>query len=938
MDLTPTIEQKLIIDASKQYNVIINAVAGSGKTKTSLMLNGNILIITYNAKLKSETREQVKQYGFKNIEVHSYHSFCVKYYDKKCHTDIAMHKIFSKEYGKKFSYDIIVIDEVQDMTMTYYELICKIIKDSLNKPIICACGDSRQRIYDYNGATDVFIDYGDSLFKFNDNEWRYLTLSVSFRLSTQHADFINYCMLGEKVITGTHTGPKPKYIMCDTFNQNETYDILKRYLNMGYKNEDIFVLAPSVKSDKSPVKILSNKLSEKGYDIYIPLTDEEHVDDAVLKGKIVFMTFHQSKGLERKVVIVYNFDDSYMTYYGKGLSVDKCPNTLYVAATRSTEHMTILHHYKSNFLPFLNKLLLREYCEYEERCRAFENNASVEKTTISVTELIKYNSTEIIIDCLKLLEIVKIKKSKNKLSIALTIAQNNLHENVADITGTAIPIYFELKNTDTLTILDRLREYSTKLEKKDISRFEIKLYHENFKYLKTHRGQLLAIDRQKLSIKELLYLANLWNSYQNKVIYKMRQITNYDWIGQDILDKCIKRLNKNIANASHFEQFFFAEVTSFSNKSRKYVYGYIDVIDGNNIYELKCVKELKADHYLQLALYMFLLESEKKRIFNKINDMSEPFNINGDYRRLEKDQMSYGLNESVYMIAMGEIILIKEETDEYLGVLYVDKIVRIIKKDMNVMHKITYLGDCKYYLMNILTSELMEVRATYTNLEYIAKKLIKNKYDINTGDKVDINLYKSIKIYSKYKTMDKIKYDIKDTTYGVIDIETTGLGKCLIVQIAINIYGENMELLGKHNMIIDNGLGQVDYFKKFTCEHIIKFGKPLKEVLTKVIAIISKVKYVVGHNAINFDMRLIREKCTECDVIYECPEIIDTMVISNHLVCAKTINGRSKYPKLSELYMWCTGKEMDTEKAHGAEYDVEITATCFKKMAELKLF
>ena len=86
-------EQKQIINyLEENNNVIVNAVAGSGKTTTNLHIANHfphlkILLITYNAKLKLETREKIKITGFKNIETHSYHSFCVKYYDSECYTD-----------------------------------------------------------------------------------------------------------------------------------------------------------------------------------------------------------------------------------------------------------------------------------------------------------------------------------------------------------------------------------------------------------------------------------------------------------------------------------------------------------------------------------------------------------------------------------------------------------------------------------------------------------------------------------------------------------------------------------------------------------------------------------------------------------------------------------------------------------------------------------
>jgi superfamily I DNA and RNA helicase len=53
-------------------NINIDAVAGSGKTTTSLYIAKNnphrqILLLTYNAKLKLETREKAKQLGLSNI-------------------------------------------------------------------------------------------------------------------------------------------------------------------------------------------------------------------------------------------------------------------------------------------------------------------------------------------------------------------------------------------------------------------------------------------------------------------------------------------------------------------------------------------------------------------------------------------------------------------------------------------------------------------------------------------------------------------------------------------------------------------------------------------------------------------------------------------------------------------------------------------------------
>lgn len=54
-------------------------------------------------------------------------------------------------------------------------------------------------------------------------------------------------------------------------------------------------------------------------------------------GKISVMTFHRSKGIERKVVIVLPFSISYFNYYAKNERRDICNNPMYVAITRSSE-------------------------------------------------------------------------------------------------------------------------------------------------------------------------------------------------------------------------------------------------------------------------------------------------------------------------------------------------------------------------------------------------------------------------------------------------------------------------------------------------------------------------------------------------------------------------------------------------------------------------
>ena len=104
--------------------------------------------------------------------------------------------------------------------------------------------------------------------------------------------------------------------------------------------------------------------------VYITNDNDCDVDEKVMKNKIVFSTHNSVKGLERKVVIVFNFDNSYFQYFDKENNPKYCPNRLYVGVTRACERLSLIHHFQNDYLPFLKgnseeEILenIKEYCE-----------------------------------------------------------------------------------------------------------------------------------------------------------------------------------------------------------------------------------------------------------------------------------------------------------------------------------------------------------------------------------------------------------------------------------------------------------------------------------------------------------------------------------------------------------------------------------------------
>jgi hypothetical protein len=628
-------EQEKIIKDLELNNVIVDSVAGSGKTTTSIYIakkyiNYNILLLTYNAKLKLETRQKAIQNSVFNLEIHTYHSFCVKYYDSNCFTDSMIKSILiNKNISKKiFNYDLIIIDEAQDINYLYYELICKIFKENQNQNTkIAIFGDIKQSIYAFNNADERFIEFYDKLFNFNSIIWIKNKLSTSFRITKEMSLFINQCLLNnDRIYSNKISNIKPKYKICNCFKAKNTLEEIKYYINLGYQPQDFFILAPSIKNINSPIRILENEIKKTCPDIliYVPISEDEKLDLELLENKMVFSTFHQVKGLERKIVFVFHFDNSYFQYYNKNIKNTCCPNELYVATTRALDHLILFHHYENNYLPFLNINNLNIYSDLKGLNKLnIKNNKSKEKKhEIAVTDLFRHLPQDVIDDCFRLL---KIKSNFDftieNLNIPLKISNENSIENVSDITGIAIPNFFEYLLNKKMSIYNRLIELD----------FENIIYNQNNSSLLVSNNvfikpfHLNSIDLNKINTKELLYISNCWNSFQTGYIFKSYQITNYDWLSEDNFQKCIERLkNLNLSKNSVFE--YKLEIMDQSELYDKKLIGIIDCIDFDNhcIYEFKCVQKLKKEHYLQLALYMYLfkLNYEKDKKFILYNILS----------------------------------------------------------------------------------------------------------------------------------------------------------------------------------------------------------------------------------------------------------------------------------------------------------------------------
>jgi len=168
----------------------------------------------------------------------------------------------------------------------------------------------------------------------------------------------------------------------------------------------------------------------------------------------------------------------------------------------------------------------------------------------------------------------------------------------------------------------------------------------------------------------------------------------------------------------------------------------------------------------------------------------------------------------------------------------------------------------------------------------------------------------------------------------VVDVETTG-GAGPLIQVAYNIYDSDFKCVKKFDCLINENIGRVDWFKKYTLEQIVEDGRTPRDAFKEIKVDIAKCSHVVGHN-IGFDMGILIKYFKKLSMVHHTPIRICTMQLSKHLCNLKNVNGGVKAPKLAELYYYCFNCDPDTTKTHTADYDIEITFDVFQHLHNIK--
>ena len=327
----PSEEQQYVIEAiEEQKNAIVDACAGSGKSTTVLscakvLPSLKFIQITFNKMLQEEVKQSIDKIKLQNIDVFTFHGLAVKYYDSSCHNDMGIRRVLRENTSPRVSipiFNVMVLDETQDMTKVYYDLVWKFLLD-MGKPVqFLILGDEKQALYEFKGSDTRFLTLGAQCWKsfpnLISNSFDTYSLRTSYRITDQMRDFVNHAMLGEQRIHSCKPGLPVVYFKYSIYKFGAILHSRIQTLIMREKAkyDDFFILLRSIKSSNLIVQLMENYLVQHGVPCFIPNNEEkDELDSRVIRNKVVFSTFHASKGRQRPYVFVLGFDDSHFTYF-----------------------------------------------------------------------------------------------------------------------------------------------------------------------------------------------------------------------------------------------------------------------------------------------------------------------------------------------------------------------------------------------------------------------------------------------------------------------------------------------------------------------------------------------------------------------------------------------------------------------------------------------
>lgn len=341
----PSPEQARVIEAFRRGNdLAVTAVAGAGKSTMLIhacaaFRHDPIVVMAYNAALATEMSQRLQEAGLHNAVAMTFHSLASRAFHL-CPDDTTMHEIIrdARLHGTQPKWEVapkhIMIDEIQDMRMLFYDLLSLVF--DLGNLHTLICGDEEQMLFDFEQEDPAILDFMRRPRDFfRKSDWIFDRLSVSFRLTPPCVALVNAIRgdENEPLVAGNTSSSdpaKPLIVTCGMFEwTSKLLAVVRTWLASSIPPERIAILTRSVRTAHGAIRTFTNSLVAARIPLYIHGVDAPH--ERVRYGKVTVATFHACKGLTFDAVITLHVGQDTVE-----------PNPLYVAVSRSRSRQVVV--------------------------------------------------------------------------------------------------------------------------------------------------------------------------------------------------------------------------------------------------------------------------------------------------------------------------------------------------------------------------------------------------------------------------------------------------------------------------------------------------------------------------------------------------------------------------------------------------------------------
>ena len=566
-------EQQLLIEKALQgKNILVDACIGSGKTTAIQKLcnelpgKKKVLYLTYNKLLKLDAKAKIKK---KNVTVTNYHGYAYAILQRSGISvgisDLIQTVIHKKPTMEKF--DVLIIDEYQDIEQELAELL-RLVKDCNPNMQIIAVGDMEQKIYD---KTTLNVE---SFMKGFLEEHLRLKFTQCFRLANDLAALLG--RVWKKEIKGVNK--------CCKVEEMEREDIVPFLAEQ--IPADILCLGARTGMLSDTLNILEERYPNKfnKNTVYATISDNDSMGKAVPReDSAIFTTYDSSKGLERKICVVFDFTESYWsTRVSKPQqSYIILRNIFCVAASRGKNHIIFVKPKEA----MLTENTLSTFLPAKEKFDDFD-----------ISEMFDFKYKEDVERCFSLLKTNKMEQTEH------TIINIKSTDGFIDLSP-CIGIYQEAVFFDNYQI-----DAAIKLKV---------LLNPELKHLYTQEVQDSSLDQK------ILFLVSLETKQKR---YRTQVITPF--VNEEQSKLIIDRLKTYLNQDEDVQVACQIDFSDQENGEVKFsVRGFADVIKDNIVYELKFVSELTHEHFLQCACYMIAMNLKRGILWNTRDNTSYEIEI-----------------------------------------------------------------------------------------------------------------------------------------------------------------------------------------------------------------------------------------------------------------------------------------------------------------------